>query len=135
MDTRPQQFVVTTDFPTLKNNGVAQGTIVIPGSLVIPAGGTADGALDFTVGSIGSLSRGRIASSKNFGDWYTGQGIRFPRNSGGNLYDVFAFIWRPSAGVTRFQVVIHNPYAFALTTEAGDDTIYFYSNQFVAPYS
>lgn len=134
-DTQPSQFIITSDFPTLKNEGAVSGSIVIPGSIAIAGGGNATGVITMSSGQVGSLSRGRIASTKNFDNWYTGQGIIFNRTGSVGPYGIVAFMWRPSSTQINFQVIINNPSASPMVGEAGDETIYFYSNQFVAPYA
>lgn len=135
MNTEPKKLLITSDFPSLKNDNTATGSIVIPGSLVLAGSASATAFIDVPSNANSSLSRGRIASTKNFTNWYTGQSIFFPRTGSLGSYNVVAFIWRPSAGITRFQVLIQNPFNSSLTLEAGSDTIYFYTNQFVAPYA
>jgi len=131
----PSKFILTTDFPTLLNEGAVGGSITIPGSIAISGGGNATGSVTVDSGQAGSLSRGRIASTKNFGDWYAGQGIIFNRVGSVGPYGIVAFMWRPSNTQITFQVIVNNPSSSPMVGEAGDETIYFYSNQFVAPYA
>lgn len=135
MDSRPNEFIINSDFPTLKNEGFVSGDITIPGSISIPAGGNASGEITLSSGDNGSLSRGRIASSKNFFNWYTGQGISFNRTGSLGPYVVLALIFRPSSTQITFKVIVQNPYGSTMTGEAANETVYFYSNQFVAPYN
>ena len=138
-NTQPNQFITSTDFPNLLNDSRASGDVFIPSGFSIPAGLTATAEIDFDSGQIGALSRGRIASTKNFTNWYVGQIIAFQRigtQSGIPApYTIYALFYRTSPTVLRAQVLIQNVYASTLTGEAGDETIYFYSNQFIAPYT
>lgn len=134
-NTRPNGFIISSDFPTLKNEGFVQGDITIPGSIVIPAGGSVSGKLVLDSGSIGSISRGRIASTKNFMNWFTGQGIIFNRTGSQGSYGILALIYRSAPTQITFEVIIQNGYGSTMTGAAGNETIYFYSNQFVAPYN
>lgn len=144
MTTQPSQFILTTDFPTLKNDFFGSGTITIAGSIVIPGSGTASGFGDVTIGVQGSVVRGRISSTKNLdtvGDpiAYTGQNIAFSRTGtvlgSPASYQVFAFMFRSASTKLRFQVYILNPYVDPLTTEAGTDVIFLYANTFIPPYA
>lgn len=135
----PNKFIQSSDFPTLKNDSTlsAQGTI--SGSINISSFGNTGGYVDGTIGQLGAVARGRIASSKNSNIYYVGQSIAFQRTGtvGGSPapYTLFAFMYRVSADTLRFQVHIPNPYGATLTTQSGDDTIYFYVNTFLPPYT
>lgn len=136
---RPNQFIINSQFPTTKNDSRGSGDITIPGSIAIASGTSVSGSGSVLSGSLGATSRGRIASTKNFINWYSAQAIVFNRTGtvGGSPapYQIIAFMYRSSPSTLTFQVLIHNGYAGTLTTEAGSETIYFYSNQFIAPYA
>lgn len=130
---------MTTYFPTLKNDNVASATINLPGSLTVATGSNIQGSGDVISGVKGAVLRGRIASTKNFSNYFIGQSIVF--NRVGTVlgspapYSVVVFMWRPQGTITRFQLYISNPYGGTLTTEAGDETIYMYANTFIPPYA
>lgn len=136
---KPSQFIINTDYPTLKNETHVSANGTIPSSQVIAGGGYYSLTGNVNVGSLGSLARGRIASTKNFTQYYAGQSILFHRTGtvGGSPfgYDIFALMFRVSATTLRFQIYIPNPYGSTLTCEAGTETIYFYANIFNAPYA
>lgn len=137
--TKPSNFILTTDFPTLKNQTSATGTATVPGSIVIAGNDWYGLQADAAIGSIGSLSRGRVSSSKNGNIKYVGHRFEFTR-TGTVLgspapYSVFAFIYRVSPSALRFQIYIPNPYSDPLTTEAGSEDITMYATTFVAPYA
>lgn len=135
---RPNQFIINSQFPTQKNEDGYSGNIIIPGSTSIPAGATATGRIDLIAGSIGSISRGRISSTKSTNPYVT-QAISYTRTgtvSGSPApYTMVAFIWRSAPDTLTFQVLLKNGYGSTLISEAGTETIQFYSSQFVAPYA
>ena len=137
--TQPNNFIVTTDFPTSKNDSIATGDVTIPNGFVVTGGNTAQASINVTSGTIGATSRARIASSKNFMNWYVTQAITYQRvgTVGGSpfAYNIVAFVRRSSPTTVTFQVLLKNESASPLTVAPGDETIYFYSNQFVAPYA
>lgn len=135
---RPNDFIMTTDFPTLQNDGTASATGVITGGIVIAGGSYTGSQGDVTVGTAGAIARGLIYSSKNGNIGYVGNGFSFTRTGKvlgvDAAYSVIAFMWRNSPTTLRFQIYIPNPYADPLTTEAGDDTINMYAATFLAPF-
>ena len=136
---KPSKFIITTDYPTLKNETRVSGNGTIPSSQVIAGSSYYSLAGDIDVGTVGSLARGRIASTKNFTQYYTGQSILFNRTGtvGGSPfgYSIFALMFRTSPTQLRFQIYIPNPYGSTLTCASGAETIYFYANIFNAPYA
>lgn len=137
--TKPALFISTTDFPTLKNDATATANGIIAGSLTIAGGSHVTNFGDVTIGTLGSLARGRISSTKNSSDFYLGQIILFDRTGtqGGfpAPYTVAAFMFRIAPTTLRLQIYISNPYAGTLTCEAVDETITFYLNTFVPPFA
>lgn len=137
--TKPSKFILTTDFPTLKNDDTQAGQLVLPGSLTVASGGNVTGTGDVTMGQLGAVIRGRIASTKNSDIFYSGQAIVFDRvgTFAGSPapYPMACFMYRISATVVRFVVYIPNPYGGTLTLEAGTDTITLQANTFITPFT
>jgi len=137
--TKPSLFISTTDFPTLKNDATATASGVVAGSLTITGSGFITNFGDLTVGTLGSLARGRIASTKNNNNFYLGQTILFDRvgTAAGSAapYSISAFMFRIAPTTLRIQIYISNPYSTTLTCEAGDETISFHVNTFVPPFA
>jgi hypothetical protein len=132
--TLPAQFILSSDFPTLKNDASSSGSIVIPTSFVIAGNGSYTNSSDVTIGAQGAMVRGRIASSKNSSLWWTGQIVTFNRTgtvlgfpSG---YTLYCSMYKTSATTLRFSVYIRNESVDPLTTEAGAETVSFYANTF-----
>lgn len=136
---KPQQFIFSTDYPTLKQQTGAGALITLPGSLVIGPNGTLETHGDATVGTVGSLLRTRISSSFNGNEPLVGDAVIFNRTgtiSGSPVpYSVLAIVYRISPTQLRFQAFIQNPYGANLTTQAGTDAIKIWSVCFLAPYA
>lgn len=134
-----ENFIITSDYPTLKNDATATVQAIVSGSQTIAASGTLTGSRDVTLGQAAAMNRGRIASTKNSDIFYVGQGIVFQRTGtvggGPGPYLLACFMYRTSPTNMRFQVLIQNPYGATLTTEAGDDVITFQANTLITPFT
>lgn len=137
--TKPDSFIVTTYYPTLKNDGVFDATVAIPSSVSVPRNGYVEYHTDIVAGTQGAVASARISSSKDSGIWYQAQTIVYTRMGsdimGPSLYSIAAFVWRPSPTVLRCQVHIPNPLSNTLTGEAGAETISFHVNTFIPPFA
>ena len=131
---KPANFILTTDFPTLKNDSNAQGQFNLSGSKVIAANSTFQSYGDIVMGKPGAINRGRIASTKNSDIFYSGQALRFDRN-GSAPYSMMAFMYRVSPTTIRFQIMIVNPYGVTLTTEAGTDIVTMQASTIITPFT
>lgn len=136
---KPNSFILTTDFATLKNDDSSSTTVVAPGLAVVPGSSYLEYHSDLGIGVQGSITRIQISSSKNSNI------IQLTRNVSGSRtgtvlgfstpYSIYAFVYRLDANTIRCQAYIPNPYADPLTTEAGDETFTFYINTFLPPYA
>ena len=138
--TKPDTFMLTTDYATLKNSESGlTAQVTVPGSIVIGGAAVYAPFFDIPIKEAMAISTGRISSSKNSNRSLIGNAtdsMRFGVVTGipGALYDVYAFLWRVSPNVVRFQALIQNPYSDPLTTEAGDETFTVVFNTFVPPF-
>lgn len=136
---QPNSFILSSDFPTLKNDEKVKVEGTILGGITVPASDVVSAFVDVEVGTNGAPTRCRISSSKNNNYQYVTSTVTFNRSgtvSGSpTSYGVLCFIQRVSATTIRFQVNINNPYGSDLTTEAGDDTITWYVSTFIPPYA
>jgi hypothetical protein len=136
---KPDNFIFTSDFPTIKNDGVSSTTVTLPGSVSVAGNGSVTYTSDITVGSIGGIINGRIASSKNSTDWYAGQVQIVTRTGkvGGvdALYGVVAFMYRLNSTTVRCVAHILNPYSSTLTGATGNEIFYFYVSTYLSPFS
>ena len=137
--TKPENFISTTDYATLKNDATITFQVTIPGGTVILGGGTYNLGQDFTVGSIGASERAKIASSKDGNIFYStlqmstvrvGTVLGFPA-----VYNTNAYLRRSGPNTLRAELVIFNPYSDPLTGEAGDQVFTYEVNTFLSPFN
>lgn len=142
--TKPSQFILTTDYATLKNDDSDSSTVTAPGAQVVPAaigpvGGYVEYHTDVSIGTQGAISRLQIASSKGSDIVYSTRTLSFNRTGTilGNPadYSIIAFAYRVAPTTLRCQVYIQNPNSDPLVTEAGNETFTFYLNTFLAPFT
>lgn len=138
---KPDSFILNTDFATLKNSerGLT-AQITVPGSVAVAGSGLYSPFVDIPITQSQAVSTARISSSKNSSRQLVGNATDFIRTGSvlgipGAFYDLYAFIWRVSPNVVRFQVLIQNPYDDPLVGATGDETFTVYFNTFVPPFS
>lgn len=133
-NTIQSSFILSSDFATLKNNANGSGSITVLALITIPTDGIYY-YVDVNIGTSGAIARGRIRSSQAANKWLVANAVDYNRTGpNGDTYSIFAFMWRPSATVLRFQVAIPNPYNAAFTASATAETIDFYANTFLPPF-
>jgi hypothetical protein len=137
--TKPEQFILNSDYATLKNDARNTIQITIPGSMVISASSTYSNSTIITLGTIGAAIRSRINSNKDPSLDMLGSSVSYSRTgtSGGGpaLYDVLACVTRESSTTVRLTVLIRNPYGATLTLAAGSEIITADINTFLSPYA
>ena len=143
--TKPSQFILNTDYATLKNDASGTVSVTAPGSQVVPAavgpvGGYLEYHTDIEIGVAGSITRLQISSSKESNTVYStrtldilrlGTVLGFP----GVPYNIIAFTYRTAPTTLRCIVYVSNPNTDPLTTAVGDETFTFYVNTFIPPYA
>lgn len=134
---KQSDFIVSTDFASLKNDAAsATTTITVPSATVIPANGVYQNYIDLVIGTPGSVNRGIISSSKEGNEYYSCQVYNVSRvGAGGYAYNIFAFFVRTSPTNIRMVVIVPNPYNFTLTGATGVEIFSFKLNTFIAPFS
>jgi len=142
--TKPESFILTSDFATLKNDSNVTVSVTVPSSVVIPGSVTAVGQYveyhqDSTSGKQGAISRIQISSSGDSNRIYPARTVSWERlgtvgGVGGFSYSVFAFTYRVNPTTVRCMAYIMNPYSTPLTTAAGE-TITFYVATFLPPFA
>lgn len=136
--TKPENFTLTTDYATLKNDATTTLTLTLPGSLSIAAGNSYLLTTTASVGAAGASERSQIRSSKWTYDWL-GNILSVAQDGliGGSPanYLTVAELYRSSATQVTAQVSIRNPYAGTLSTVAGDETFTFYVSTFLPPFA
>ncbi|SIC60149.1 hypothetical protein [Mycobacteroides abscessus] len=134
---KPERFIYSSDFATLKNDDDGLTTVTVVGGAVIGAGATYAVSSDLTVGSQLGESRIRISSSKiGSSRHYAGYlGVNRTGTVGGSpfSYTIYALVSRINATQVRCICIIQNPYGAALTAAAGNETFTFKINTFIPP--
>jgi len=135
----PDSFVLTTDYATLKNSQQQlTATITVPSGQVIAGSAYYASFVDVPITASLGLSAGRISSSKNSNRSLVGNAVDMYRSGTESgfpaPYDIYAFLWRVSPNVVRFQVLIQNPYVGNLTGESGSETFTVVFNTFLPPF-
>lgn len=133
-------FILSTDYATLKNDNNATIQVTFPGSTVVPASvGVAGSAVevhtDVTMGAPGAISRIQISSTKDAGIIHPARNVYYNRTGDLGSYQIVAFTYRTSPTTLRCSAFVTNPYNAILTTEAGDETFTFYVNTFLPPFA
>ena len=136
---RFDDFISTTDAPTLKNDGKGTLVVVMPGGQIVPGNSTVSYTFDLAIGQVGALLRMRIKSSKT-GLEYVTQQLTVSNRSGtvsGSPapYGIIAQVNRIDAVTLRATVFIQNPYSSTLIGEPGNETFTFTVNTFIAPFA
>lgn len=136
--TKPENFIISSDYASIKNDGYDSTlTVVVPASVVVTAGSVYTVTALVTVGSSVSNIRARLYSSKN-GNWYSTASLMIPRTgvvSGSPAgYEVLSVVTRENATQVRLTAFIRNPYGATLTGAAGTETIQAEVNTFLSPF-
>lgn len=145
--TKPEQFISTTDYSTLKNDDVQTLTFVIPGSIVIPASAPYYYVQTQTIqvgGVLGATARVEINTSRESSIWYSGSVLQVVADgtwsiAGGGEYPYYIFVSRTSATTVTARVYIPNDGgafgAGSLTTEATARTVNIRIATFLPPFA
>lgn len=131
---KPDNFILNTDFPTLKNDNRGNATVSIPSSITITGNSYAEYHYDLPIGIKGAICNVRSQSSKNSDKWVSAQGCVFLRTGDIGGYNVAIFVYRISATTVRCQIYIPNPYNTTLTGESGVETVNFHINTYIPPF-
>lgn len=137
---RPESFILTTDYATLKNDSAAPITlqVTISSGVSIPGNSVYSVAANATVNSNSADIRSIIHSSKNSAYYLVASSTYYMRSGTvlgfpGFECKVYAAISRESATQIRLTAIIKNPYSSPLVFEAGDETITAYITTFISP--
>lgn len=134
---KPEDFILTTDYATLKNDAVTSLSIVLPSSVIISAAGTAMYSATATAGSAGSSIRTQIMSTKD-NKWFTMNTVNYVYFSGaspGGNYVVYVSLSRTSATTIRLLVSIPNKTGSTMTITGLSQTITADIATFLPPFS
>lgn len=134
----PQDFDITSDFATLKNDNSGDISVTFPGSFSVPGNGLSQFTNTINIGTRGAALRTRASSSKDSNTWYVCSSLSYMRTgmSGGfsASYSVVAAASRTSPTTITVVALVLNPYSGTLVTEAGNETFSFHLNTFLPPF-
>lgn len=151
-DITPENFMLTTDFATLKNDDSATITITVPPNIVVPPSGT------FTYSTSTSVKVGtkaaslrtrmgstRVSATRRFVTPFlntTGHGSVVVTGSGGGTfptqYSIYAFVSRTSPDTVTAYAVIQNSFGSPNATLVCDgvtETFTFELSTFLSPFA
>lgn len=134
---KPEQFILTTDYTTFKNDAKGSVTLNMPGGIGIGAGSAYVQVVDIVLGTKNAPIRSMISSSvdsnkKYLGSWQT----RFRTGTVSGFaatYQVTVSISRISANTIRFELDAFNGQSSTLVT-AGSESFTAYINTFLSPF-
>lgn len=136
---RPEEFILTTDYATLKNDDSGTFQLVVPGSMSIGSGTTYTNSIDITLGSDSVNTRSQINSSRASTVWVAASQVDFPRTGtvGGSPspYTLFTIITRIGTNTLQISASIFNSNVGTLTTQSGAETITFDIRTFLSPFN
>jgi hypothetical protein len=137
--TAPENFISTTDYATLKNDATTTLSVTVAGALSIATSTIHTDTTSATLGTAGAILRGQINSSRASSTWYVANAASFTRTGTvggvGSSYSLNVSIIRTAATTVQLIAAIYNPYASALTTQAGTETITYSINSFLSPFA
>jgi hypothetical protein len=145
--TKPSNFILNSDYSTLKNDDSAEYSFTITGSKVIAASPPYSfiQTETFDVGaSLGATQRVQIETSLEPDKWYSGSALQYIANgtysaSGPTQYPTQMVVYRTSSTQVTVLVLIANqggPFgAGSLTTEATTRTVRIRVATFIPPFS
>ena len=138
--TKPNNFILTTDYGTLKNDsGTTTLSVTIPNGTIFNPSNPVLGVQDAAVGTKNAPIRARSHTTKNPGVWSVGTflyteynytAVGLPGTYTGNLY---CSLYRPSPGAIRLQVVTEGVTGSPNYTVVGSVTITFSFTTFLSP--
>lgn len=132
---KPSDFILNTDYATLKNDNEATVSVTAPGSAALASGGSLTYSADRVIGSKASINRVQISSTKDSNIKYGTNALIYSRTGSLGSYSIYAYVFSSGPDTVRFQVLIPNPYGAPMTTEAGDETFNFDIDTFIPPFA
>jgi len=132
---KPDDFILTSDFATVKSDTFgATATVTVPSAVSVAAGATVEYTADISGGSSGAALRCRIRSSKASSAWLAAPQVVYTRTGSLGLYSLVALVYLLAPGTVRCSVRIFNDSGSTMTTEAGAETIDFVVSTFIPPF-
>lgn len=122
--TKPQNFILSTDYAALKNDGKATLSVTLPSSIVIPASTTQTWTSTVDVGTAGASIRSRITSTKDGLTWF-GNTVSYYYSTGSTVggfsadYFIYVSVSRVGATSVQLTVFMPNQYGSSMTVSSG----------------
>jgi hypothetical protein len=136
---KPQEYNVTTDYATPKNDGDGIISVIVSGSLTVASNAIQEFTSQINIGTLPSSMRAQGNSSRAPDDWIPANQISFTRTGTvGGLpasYDLSATLMRNSLTTVLLSVAIYNVYGSTLTTQSGSETITFDVSTLLPPFA
>jgi len=138
---KPESFVLTTDYGTLKNDAIGSMTLTLPPGMVIPAMGQGIYETFLTIGTQNAGIRSRMYFDGFSENWTPAISIvvklRMFYSIDGNTYDWYttAIIKRISPSRLRMYVAIQNPFGFFIRTAGSTTTVKAEIATFLSPFN
>ena len=133
----PEDFTITSDFATIKNDGVFALQFSIPSGTTVPGSGSYVRQVNQVIGRSGSNLRALGNSSRN-STWYAANQVAHQRTgtiSGSSTsYTLYTEVYRSSPDSISLSVSVFNNYPSTLTLQSGTETITFYVSTFLSPF-
>lgn len=124
----PENFILDTDYTTLKNDALVSIALSLPNIINIPAGQLYSNSVTTNVGVQGASIRSNIISTKN-NIRYQSNNVYYLNCPGGSIpgspvgYDLYISVHRVSATEARVTATIPNAYGAALSITGLAQTI------------
>lgn len=135
---KPERFILTTDYATLKNDASAILSVTVPSSVTVAGNGVYSISSSASIGQIGASERSQIVSSK-IGEVYSANIVviyRWGTESGlPAIYDINVDLSRTDANTLTLSATIMNPYSTTLQCESGSETFTAYVATFLPPFN
>lgn len=126
--TKPSDFILTTDYATLKNDNKGSVSITLPSAILIPAAGIYSQSASIPIGVRGSSFRSRISSTKRTEQFVTNT-VVYSYSSGATVigsptnYDIFVTVTRANPTSLTLSVTIPNGFADPMSVTGLAQTI------------
>lgn len=140
MNNKPEQFILTSDYGTLKNDATGTITLSIPSGITIPSGDFREYSNTLTIGTINASTRIQITSSADPSNWTYGnmrEVILRIRDSSSFEYDqsYVVNVERTSSTDIRMYIRIPNLSPFPFTIISGVQTVTADIATFLSPFN
>lgn len=139
--TKPESFIINSDYATLKNDATTTLSVTIPNSLSLAGVSIYTLTDTVTIGQRGSSIRSRIHSTMR-DQWFVANQVTYSYMSGathplwGDLnYDIYVTVNRTSSTQLSLIVTILNGYDEPITINGAGQTITAKVATFLPPYA